>query len=356
MIDKTETFQALCPIVSRGDYIAWAAGSGLAVYNTASKRIEKDVSDSCGHYDAIRSIAFDSTGNRLVTAGEDKRVIVWDRDAGWWRIERSFLHSKKLMVVLFDSDDNVVFGDKFGEFFRFKELTAPLVADEYPVDGIDEDEGRVDSQIELLFGHLAAVSCAIYSEKLGLLISADRDEKIRLSQYPKVWLIESFLFGHRKYVSSLAFFGGDETKIVSAGADGMVILWDISDPSNPKQVWSVSVGDGPINSIAVDGSRVLVVKTQEPDRVTVIENGEITGELTLELPAQSIHVTPTASIVAVGSNSHLMTVGGTTVRVAEDVPGIPISLMKVVHHENLDIAETEERRNKKSRKAREENE
>lgn len=348
-MSKGEKLQPLCPIASTGSIVAWAAAEHLILYNLESKTFELSLNET-GHTDAIRSISI--SGNQIVTAGEDKKVIIWNRTFdGKWEISGQFAHQKKVMVALFDSENRIIFADKFGDIFRLRNEALRATTPDLKTPEDDEEEEKTESEsTERLFGHLAAVSSALFSSKQGLLITADRDEKIRISQYPKSWIVDSFLFGHRRYVSALSFFGTDESKLVSAGADGMIMLWDISNSSDPKLIWALSVGEGPVNSIAVNGNKVLVVRTDDSDKIVVVVNGVLVETIACGTALQSVHALADGSIVAVDSNSHFVRVGGERIQLPRDVPGVPIFLMKVVHHENFDAAEQGDQRNRKKRK------
>jgi WD40 repeat protein len=231
------------------------------------------------------------------------------------------------MTVDFESATNdVVFGDKFGDFFRLKNMT----------------------ETEILFGHLAAVSSALMSNKRSLLVSADRDEKIRIAQFPKYWNISSFLFGHKRYISCLSFFNAHQTEVVSAGADGLIVLWDISDPEAPKEMWSVQLPEGPINSIAVTGEgEVYVLRAYEPAILTRITDGRIANTIQLHVDAQTVFTGPKGRIGLVDTKSHIRFLDEESVRLSKDVDGVPISLMKFVHHENVESGEFEDRKRPK---------
>ncbi len=68
------------------------------------------------------------------------------------------------------------------------------------------------------------------------LITADRDEKIRVTQYPGAFEIESFCLGHTQYVLIfdlliLCRFVAkivelDHGLLISGGGDGTLCLWD----------------------------------------------------------------------------------------------------------------------------------
>ena len=321
--------QSWCPVTSHGDCVAWAADRTLIIYNTNSSRFESQeiarFEDSAAHAenthahtkphtDTIRAISFSPDGGSIASAGEDKRVLVWTRNSSkdLWTCSSEYLHSKRIMAVQFDKTGNLFFADKFGEFFLLKQ-----------------------NQISLMFGHLSAVSSVLYSGARNLLVSADRDEKIRLAQYPSVEHIQSFLFGHRRYVCQMTFIGKDHLELVSAGADGRVIHWDIRDPCTPKKMFEVEFPSGPINSVVATDGAVLVVRSEDADKLFFVKNGAIAEERSLDFSVQAMHVLSNGAVVCVDSNSHLRWLdGGGEVRLPADVPGVAVSLMKVVHHEN----------------------
>jgi hypothetical protein len=323
--------QAYCPVKVFGNKIAWAAANHLVIYNIVDKSFELnvDATSTGGHTDAIRGIAFSPDGSRIATVGEDKRVIFWASTNGnLWSVEYSFLHNKKLMTVDFlNESGELIFGDKFGDIFKLN------VGNE---------------RAEILYGHLAAVTAGLWSRSRNLYVSADRDEKIRITEFPKYWNISSFLFGHKRYVSSLCFFDAAETKLVSAGADGLIALWDLSQIADPKRVWFCQLGDGPINSVAVRDNEVFVVRTDEPDRIVRIRDGVVVNEEQLSEKAQTLLSPAGRAMGFIDYNSHLRFMDGENLFIAENIPGVPVTLMKFVHHENLDGEEYGERKRKKS--------
>jgi WD40 repeat protein len=311
--------------------VAWAANNQLVIYNLESKKLELDVdSQDAGHSDTIRSLAFSPRGDKIVTAGEDKKVFVWERTSEGWKIACMHLHAKKIMSVEFLSNTEIIFGDKFGDFFKILISNNSL------------------GTPELMFGHLAAVSAALHSKSRSLLISADRDEKIRLTEFPKFWNVASFLFGHRRYVSGLCFYNAEETKLVSAGADGLVALWDISDIQSPRQLWSLQLEDGPVNSMTVksDGE-VLLVRTDDAKNILHIHDGVVVESTSVDRDIQSVIGLPNNQTAVVDDMSNFLILDREHVKIAKEIPGVPVSLMKFVHHENLDGAEYGERKRQK---------
>jgi tRNA (guanine-N(7)-)-methyltransferase subunit TRM82 len=61
------------------------------------------------------------------------------------------------------------------------------------------------------------------SPQHGRVFSADRDEKIRVSDFPNTSSVSAFCLGHTQYVSCLAVVS--EETLLSGGGDGFVRAW-----------------------------------------------------------------------------------------------------------------------------------
>lgn len=53
---------------------------------------------------------------------------------------------------------------------------------------------------ELILGHASLLTSCLLAPDEKFIITADRDEHIRVSWYPEGYIIESYCLGHRKYV------------------------------------------------------------------------------------------------------------------------------------------------------------
>lgn len=81
---------------------------------------------------------------------------------------------------------------------------------------------------EFQLGHLFMFSDIKFiqtRDNARYVISADRDEKIRISRYPDTYEIESYCFGHKHFVRRILVVS--DAKFVSIDQENNAILWDL---------------------------------------------------------------------------------------------------------------------------------
>lgn len=89
-----------------------------------------------------------------------------------------------------------------------------------------------------LAGHTASVITDMEMAPCGsLLITADRDEKIRVSNFPQLAGIETYCLGHTNVVTSIGFIKlQNKFFLVSSGWDHALCLWDYTDGTLVSQL------------------------------------------------------------------------------------------------------------------------
>lgn len=79
---------------------------------------------------------------------------------------------------------------------------------------------------QLTFGHNSLLTDVIITPNDDFIITADRDEKIRVTNYPNVYNIENFCLGHDQFISNLFLLSHNPEVLVSASGDGTIRLWN----------------------------------------------------------------------------------------------------------------------------------
>jgi WD40 repeat protein len=161
-------------------------------------------------------------------------------------IHRSFASKKITCVVMTGTgtDRVVMYADKFGNVYSYPLAAHASVAartarrvqvSQLPVqqkgkEGGDEDEESADG-LTLLLGHFSSVTSMTLDHTAQHIVTADRDEKIRVSRYPNAYNICTFCLGHTQFVSKVLVPHSSHVTVpcvISAGGDGTVRAWHLT--------------------------------------------------------------------------------------------------------------------------------
>lgn len=153
-------------------------------------------------------------------------------------------------ISMTDSDSTILLADKFGDVYAMplleevvqpkpKNPTAAQLAKEERERLAEVKRKRTEISHELpftaqlLLGHvsmLVDVLAVTIPDEEGkertYVITADRDEHIRVSRYPQCFVIEGFCLGHEAFVSTLLTPSWDKTQLISGGGDTFLLRWD----------------------------------------------------------------------------------------------------------------------------------
>lgn len=106
-----------------------------------------------------------------------------------------------------------------------------------PLDGDRDLKSEEAQENHLLLGHFSLLTDL--SVRGQYLATCDRDNRVRVSRFPDAFIIEAFFLRHKDFVSCVEWV--TDTRLLSAGADGRLMLWDIE-----KQ------GEEPLSAIEFD--------------------------------------------------------------------------------------------------------
>lgn len=155
-------------------------------------------------------IRFTSNGQKLAINGQNKQIYIYilsydDNTKTYWQLQRT-ITIKKRASALDLSSEFLLIADKSGDVYR--------------------TDLSVDKNLSLTFddcimGHLSMLLDVVFistKDNQQFILTADRDEKIRLSHYPNAYNIQGYCLGHTEFVSHVKLI--DQNHILSASGDG----------------------------------------------------------------------------------------------------------------------------------------
>ncbi|KAJ7117685.1 WD40-repeat-containing domain protein [Mycena epipterygia] len=170
----------------------------------------------------IRLAAIDKSAKHLVTSGEDKQLKLWQID-GLKLLNDRELPKKPTGLVFTKDGQTILASDKFGDIFSYDLHPAPQTVEEKKRALASHEN---PSGGKLILGHASFLTAFLLSPDEKFIITADRDEHIRVSWYPQGYSIETYCLGHAKFVSAIHMPESSPTELVSGGGDPMLKVWD----------------------------------------------------------------------------------------------------------------------------------
>ncbi|KAF9563906.1 WD40 repeat-like protein [Agrocybe pediades] len=177
----------------------------------------------------IRCAAVDRDVRYLITAGEDKMLKVWDLADGLQLLSERELPKKPTSLAFTADAQTILASDKFGDVFSYPFTYVPLTQDQKKEqqrkrDALSSHENP--SGGNLILGHASPLNAFLLTHDEKYIITADRDEHIRVSWFPKGYNIEMYCLGHLKFVSAIHIPASEPTTLISGGGDPMLKVWD----------------------------------------------------------------------------------------------------------------------------------
>lgn len=296
--------------VSSGELLAAAGSSLFSVHVplSAPSPPHPIVALPKQHIAMVRDAVMVASSRWGVTSGDDKRVVLWQRSGSSWRWEGTVTLPKKVAHVALDVPTTgvhqgvptVLAADKFGQVLALPralfDVAGGASGRAVTVDG----EGAASGGARLLAGHYAMITAMLLIEgPRRLLVTADRDEKVRVARYPAAFDVVAYCLGHGAFVTTvldLGSRGNDETRwLLSGGADGRLCLWN----ALRGHLASRLELPGIVNVLVHVGDLVLVALEAEPAlRVIRVSHG-IQPEL-----AEVAQLPLTAPLLAAHAHGH----------------------------------------------------
>ncbi|KAI5970207.1 TRM82 [Candida margitis] len=179
--------------------------------NQLERRTGKHISSKTQIHNHIKCLAL--TESHLVASTDsDKSVLIFTIDHNSDNIltlsKRQPMPKRPYAITTYDGE--AIVADKFGDAY-----TVP----------IDSNPPVLEKDLVPILGHvsmLTNVVMGVHNDK-PFLITSDRDEHIRISNYPKSHVIKSFLHSHEEFVSQLCLI---DDLLVSGGGDDYIFVWN----------------------------------------------------------------------------------------------------------------------------------
>ena len=133
-----------------------------------------------------------------------------------------------------------------------------------------------DFEITLLLGHVSMLTAVAVGESEGrhYILTADRDEHIRVSRYiPQAYVIEGFCFGHTEFISAMTIPSSRGNVLVSGGGDEDLFVWDWKANKLLSQTSVLSLAQKILpdtTKVAITGLYNLVYPHEDSDLIYVL--------------------------------------------------------------------------------------
>ncbi|QRV74187.1 tRNA (guanine-N(7))-methyltransferase subunit TRM82 [Ceratobasidium sp. AG-Ba] len=180
----------------------------------------------------IRVAAVDKTAKHLVISGDDKRLRVWNLET-MEELSSREIPKRANVLKLTKDGQTILAADKFGDIFSYPltpKETKPVISTQPATTAStsrsistamhDNPEGT------LILGHTSIVTALALTLDEKLIVSADRDEHVRVSWYPDGWDVEKYCMGHKKFISALEIPACAPHILISGGGDPDLYVWD----------------------------------------------------------------------------------------------------------------------------------
>ncbi|HEY5315970.1 MAG TPA: c-type cytochrome domain-containing protein, partial [Pirellulales bacterium] len=248
-----------------GKYLAVAdADHAIRLLDAASGKTLKTFA---GHSGAIAALDFSSDGTKLCSGSADRTLRLW----------------------------SVADGKLLGQIEAPGPVAAALLVDN------DKQVAAATGEPRIWIGAWPVAGAQPEPEKTPAGKKADvkkADAKKVAAQKPVV--AGKFLSGHGKPVTALAALRKNSNQLVSAAADGVVILWEVV---AGKQVRQFKHG-GPVAALAVrpDGERIATAGADKVTKLWNTRDGKLIAELRGDLHARQ-RVDAAARTVTLAKNN-----------------------------------------------------
>nr|XP_060626255.1 tRNA (guanine-N(7)-)-methyltransferase non-catalytic subunit WDR4 isoform X1 [Anolis sagrei ordinatus] len=155
----------------------------------------------------ILACAFSASGTYFSLTDDNKQLILFRTKPAWECLSIRSVIRRCTSLVITSTEDKILVADKSGDVYSYS-ITEP------------ENPGTIE------LGHLSLLLDVVLSPNDQYIITADRDEKIRVSLTRAPHNIVSFCLGHTEFVSRIFVIPNYPDLLLSASGDCTLRLWE----------------------------------------------------------------------------------------------------------------------------------
>uniref|UniRef100_A0A8C5JGG9 WD repeat domain 4 n=1 Tax=Junco hyemalis TaxID=40217 RepID=A0A8C5JGG9_JUNHY len=178
----------------------------LFVFDCSSAEKQQDEKGTDKGSDDILAFAFSPSGGYFALTDDSKRLILFQTKPSWECLSVRFVTRRCTSLVITAAEDKIFVADKSGDVYSYS-ITEP----------------KADGKLEL--GHVSLLMDVALSADDQYILTADRDEKIRVSLTKAPYSIVSYCMGHREFVSKILVIPNCPDLLLSASGDSTLRLW-----------------------------------------------------------------------------------------------------------------------------------
>jgi tRNA (guanine-N(7)-)-methyltransferase subunit TRM82 len=137
----------------------------------------------------------------MVVVGDDEKQLLIFEASSKRLLATKTLPKRASKMIYTRSESELLITDKTGDVYS-------VCMDAYET-----------AEVVLLMGHLSMLTDIKFTSDEKCLITSDRDEKIRISFYPNAYNVQSYLLGHKEFVTQIHLI--DDRNLVSVSGVGL---------------------------------------------------------------------------------------------------------------------------------------
>ncbi len=210
-----------------------------AVSSNQVQATRADYPELIGHTATIRSLSFAPTGKVLISGGHDNTVRIWNTSSNEL-VKTLRGHGRWVMSSVVSADGQTVVSAAMDHSVRLWDIAG-------------YEEMRV-IRGKLLAGHEDAILAADFSPSSDRIVTASRDRTVKTWDFDTGKELQTFHEGHSYFTSNATVFASG-TRLATAAADNSVRVWDIATGAQLQLL--TGTGTGAVVAASRDGQLLL---------------------------------------------------------------------------------------------------